>query len=79
LKSKRLRNPKQNGWTEPRKEGPLTSQLHASNNSNDVDGGITVWSEKGFPISGKLSRKDDFPGTIIYYYEVAAIAMADRW
>jgi hypothetical protein len=52
--------------------------LYASHNSND--GGLTVWSEKGFPISGVLSREDDdFPGTIIYYYEVTKVAISENW
>jgi hypothetical protein len=35
---------------------------------------LHVFAEKGFAISGALCRKDNFPGTIMYYYEVTHMA-----
>jgi hypothetical protein len=33
-----------------------------------------VFAEKGFAISGEDCRKDKFPGTIIYYFELTKVS-----
>jgi hypothetical protein len=36
----------------------------------DADEWQHVFADKGFAISGEDCRKDKFPGTILYYFEV---------
>jgi hypothetical protein len=36
--------------------------------------GKNIFAKKGFTISGKRSQADNFPGTIIYYYEVKLLS-----
>jgi hypothetical protein len=33
---------------------------------------------EGFPIAAELCRKDEYPGTIVYYYEVTNLS-TDWW
>jgi hypothetical protein len=48
--------------------------LQVSDNTDTMNFPI-VFAKKGFPISGELSRKeDDFPGTILYYFEVTQLS-----
>jgi hypothetical protein len=46
--------------------------LYASDNTGIL--WTDVFAQNGFPISGDLSRPDNFPGTIVYYFEVTQIA-----
>jgi hypothetical protein len=38
--------------------------------NKNISGWQNIYAEKGFPLSVADCRKDDFPGTICYYYEV---------
>jgi hypothetical protein len=40
------------------------------NASNINRMGVIIYAMEGFQISGEHCRKDNFPGTICYYYEV---------
>jgi hypothetical protein len=37
---------------------------------NNMGASINIFAEKGFAISGEHYRTDQFPGSIIYYFEV---------
>jgi hypothetical protein len=68
FQSKLLRNPEQNGW-----EVFNTGAIISSNGllaNNNIGTWRNVIAKKGFPITEELSRKDNFPGTILYYFEV---------
>jgi hypothetical protein len=39
-------------------------------NASSTNGFANVFAVHPFPISGPHYRADDFPGTILYYYEV---------
>jgi hypothetical protein len=69
FKTKRVCNPNRNGWNRTTTEAiVLTNGLRARNSNARIR--INIYAEKGFAISGKHSRWDNFPGTIFYYYEV---------
>jgi hypothetical protein len=71
FQSKRFTNPIKNGW-----EIFNRSVIISFNGlSARIITGITqsVSAKKGFPITGELSRTNNFPGTILYYYEVTDI------
>jgi hypothetical protein len=63
FKTKRVCNPGQNTWNKTTAGAmiPMGNWTYCRTN---------IYAEKGFAISGKHSRADGFPGTIIYYYEV---------
>jgi hypothetical protein len=68
FQSKRLRNPDENGW-----EVSNTGAIISSNgllDSRNTGAYPNIFAKKGFPISDELSRTDNFPGTIVYYFEV---------
>jgi hypothetical protein len=67
FKIKRLRNSHGNHWN-----GTHTTATVAADglNVSITNGFPNVLAEQPFPISGPLSRMDEFPGTILYYYEV---------
>lgn len=72
FQSKRLMNPQQNEW-EVSNTGAIISfnGLCVSVNTGFEQ---HVFARQGFPISGELCRPDNFPGTVVYYFEVATIA-----
>jgi hypothetical protein len=73
FKSKRLRNPLKNGWNRSNTNAIISfNGLQVSDYREHFS---IVFAKKGFPISGELSRKEDnFPGTILYYFEVIQIS-----
>ena len=71
FKTKRLVNPRENRWSSQSANinvGISCDGLKASN-TNEHEW-LTFYAEKGFAISGENRRMDDFPGTILYYFEV---------
>jgi hypothetical protein len=78
FKSKRLGNPaKGNRWETNNMDVKVSEDgLNASHNIDGV--ARIVYSMEGFPISGEYCRKDNFPGTVCYYYEVK-IWNSARW
>jgi hypothetical protein len=67
IKTKRVRNPHGNHWDRNNTRATIAADgLHVYVSR----GRQTVYAEQSFPISGLLSRVDEFPGTILYYYEV---------
>jgi hypothetical protein len=78
FQSKRLRKPTGNAWGRSNAEITISNGgLNASKNTNGWQF-RNVYAEKVFPISGEHSREDNFPGTILYYYEVK-ISKSKRW
>jgi hypothetical protein len=83
FQSIRLRNPEQNGWEVSNTDAIISfNGLYASDNTGFI--WHNVFAKKGFPISGELSRTDNFPGTILYYFEVTQMSTsaqiwADSW
>jgi hypothetical protein len=78
FQSKRFGNSVGNGWSRSNPEITISNcGLNASRNPN---GFLfqNVYAEKGFPISGQNSREDNFPGTILYYYEIK-ISKSELW
>jgi hypothetical protein len=71
----RLRNPQENAW---RSNAEMTISNGGLNAINHTNGRLNIYAEKGFPLSGTEYRKDDFPGTIFYYYEVKTLTSV-RW
>jgi hypothetical protein len=68
FKSKQLRNPNGNGWKETKKVRISRDGLKAIDKNDDV---WPLYAKKGFNISaGAVRKKDNYPGTILYYYEV---------
>jgi hypothetical protein len=63
----RVQNPKANRWTGA-KVKISGNGLKASTRANPFK--YYLVAEKGFIISPEHCRKDNFPGTILYYYEV---------
>jgi hypothetical protein len=69
-----VRNPEQNGWEFSNTRAMISfNELCVSDNRGTW---LNVFAQKGFPISGELTRTDNFPGTILYYFEVTQIATA---
>jgi hypothetical protein len=70
LKTKRLCNPEENRWSRSTTKARIAPNgLKASAKGYHQ----CVFAEKGFLISGADCRRqsaDNFPGTILYYYEV---------
>jgi hypothetical protein len=67
LQSKRIQNPEGIEWT----DGIFASGLQA-------DSGFMAWTffaDMGFAISPKQCRHDNFPGTIVYYYEITKMSI----
>jgi hypothetical protein len=60
-------NPR-NRWNRTNTGATITAD--GLNVSNNINGFPNVFAEQPFPISGQLCRMDEFPGTILYYYEV---------
>jgi hypothetical protein len=71
VKTKRLRNPKKITWDRTR-----TRRVNVTATGTG-SGPKLVYAMKGFPISAELSRKDNFPGTILYYFEITVFD--HRW
>jgi hypothetical protein len=71
FKTKRLCNPKSNCWSA---KSVLSSALISADGlciiANRYDG---AEAEQGFGISVKNARNDDFPGTILYFFEVTQL------
>jgi hypothetical protein len=75
FKTKRLRNPRENLWIRTTTTNGITPQ------------GKTIYSafvyflaKLAFKISGDCRKKDDYPGTILYYFEVARISSSNsKW
>jgi hypothetical protein len=80
FQSKRLRNPEQNAWNNSSTNAIISfNGLQASDYREHLS---IVFANKGFSISGELARKEDnFPGTIMYYFEVTKISdiILDDW
>jgi hypothetical protein len=66
MKTKRIRNPKGNGW----EKGNTTATILGLKAHNPNKCGRLVFAIEGFAISPEICRKDEFPGTILYYFEV---------
>ena len=74
FKTTQLRNPQGNVWRSSTGITFSNGGLNANvNNSNEW---LEIYAEKGFPISVADCRKDHFPGTILYYYEVKILTSA---
>jgi hypothetical protein len=74
FQSKRLGNPKQNGWEVSNTDAIISSNSNGLLASDNTGAWLNVFAKKGFPITGQLSRTDNFPGTILYYFEVTIIS-----
>jgi hypothetical protein len=69
-KTKRVRNPHANRWNKNNTTAKVAADgLHVSSYTL---GSPNVFAEQPFLISGPQCRMDEFPGTILYYYEVKA-------
>jgi hypothetical protein len=53
-----------------------SNKLIASDNNGFGWGYVSA--KKGFPINGQLPRTDNFPGIILYYFEVTIISSEHR-
>jgi hypothetical protein len=72
IQSKRVRNPEQNGWEVSKTDAKISSNgLVASHITKFY--WESIYAKKGFPITGELTRTDNFPGTILYYFEVSIL------
>jgi hypothetical protein len=66
LFQKELGNPKGNGWKEPNPNVTISRDGLKLENTQETH----VYAKQGFNISGDSREKDNFTGTIIYYFEV---------
>jgi hypothetical protein len=84
LQTKRLFNSKGIRWNEPKSEAKNSSDGLKASVSFSCDG-LRMWTlypsgyqyvvaNEGFVISEAYSGMDNFPGTIVYYFEVTRIA-----
>jgi hypothetical protein len=78
FKTKRLQIPKANYWNRCNKEAIICPQdgLTAANAS--IKEAVNVSAMEGFPIAAELCRNDEYPGTIVYYFEVTNLS-TDWW
>jgi hypothetical protein len=74
IKCKRLQNPKGNGLCRPKTKVKISSDGLKAKNINQNEWHY-VFAKKGFAVSGVHSRPDNYPGTILYYFEVKLIQM----
>jgi hypothetical protein len=79
LQTKRLINSKGIRWNGAKSEAKISwDGLKARIRSDWFPFYFSYWqyvfANKGFVISEAYSRKDNFPGTIVYYFEVTQIA-----
>jgi hypothetical protein len=76
FKTKRLCNPKGIRWVETKNKAKISEDGLKATSTADRYSRQYVLSEKGFAISGEDCRKDNFPGTIIYYFEVTIASLS---
>jgi hypothetical protein len=74
IMSKRLQNPHGNGLFRPKTKAKISSNGLKANNVHQNEWHY-VFAQKGLAISGVDARLDNYPGTILYYFEVKLIQM----
>jgi hypothetical protein len=78
LKGVRLGNPRGNGWNKSNTKAIISEDGLQANSSAEQEYQF-VYAEKGFGIHWRYSRKVNFPGTILYYFEIPQMSSsADR-
>jgi hypothetical protein len=69
-----VNNPGPNSWNLTKTKTTISANgLEAVNNKDEW---LNVFAVKGFPICVEHSREDNFPGTIVYYFEVMEMKSA---
>jgi hypothetical protein len=71
-----VHNPKQNVWSGTNTK--VTISADGLNAINVNDERMDVFAVKGFAISGENCPRENFPGTIIYYFEVTQRSSGSR-
>jgi hypothetical protein len=75
LKGVRLGNPPGNAWNKSNTKATISGDGLQANSSVEREYEF-VYAEKGFGIHWKYSRKVNFPGTILYYFEITQMSFA---
>jgi hypothetical protein len=71
IKCKKVCNPKKNVWDGSNTKATISNDgLNARNEYDTIGNRRIVFAEKAFAISGENCRIGQFPGNIIYYFEV---------
>jgi hypothetical protein len=72
MKTKRVRNPRGNHWNKTTTIATVAADgLRVNNCTDELP---NVFAVQAFPIFGPHCRMDNYPGTILYYYEIKAMA-----